>query len=63
MKTFTKTLLAVLVAGFIISTLLYAKAEATQINGSIGFAGAVNFDTLSFALAGYRSYRSWVDPS
>ena len=51
MKHLTKTILAVLVTGFISSALFSQQAEATMINGDIGFTGSVTFDTNSLDTA------------
>ena len=51
MKNLTKTILAVLAAGFASSALSTQEAEATPINGTIDFAGSAIFDTTSLATA------------
>ena len=45
MKNLTKTIFAVLAAGFLSGTLSTQEAQANQINGTIDFAGAVRFDS------------------
>jgi protein with PEP-CTERM/exosortase system signal len=51
MKNLTKTLLAVLAAGFVSSALSTQEAQAAKINGTIDFAGSVKLDTISLATA------------
>jgi hypothetical protein len=45
MKNLTKTMLATLATGFISCALFSEQAQATAIQGSINFAGSVQFDT------------------
>jgi len=45
MQNLTKTLLALLAAGLVITALSTHEAQATNINGTIDFAGAARFDS------------------
>jgi hypothetical protein len=51
MKTFTKTILAVLATGVISCALFSQQAQADPIVGNITFGGAVNLDTASAGTA------------
>jgi hypothetical protein len=61
MKHLTKTILAVLVAGVVSSAFSPQQAEAARINGTIDFAGAVQFDTGGGGLATASSVVQWRD--
>jgi VPDSG-CTERM motif len=51
MKDITKTILAILAAGLVSSALSTQEAQAAHINGSIDFAGSVQFDSTSLSNA------------
>jgi hypothetical protein len=51
MKTFTKTILAVLATGLISCALFSQQAQADMITGTITFGGAVNLNTASAGTA------------
>ena len=59
MKNITKTILAVIAAGFISSSLSTQQAQAAHINGTIDFAGSVRFD--SSALQNTHQVVQWRD--
>ena len=59
MKNLTKTLLAVLAAGVVTTALSTHEAQAAHINGTIGFAGSVMFD--SSALQNAHRVNTWFD--
>src|SRR5690349_3483254 len=58
MKNITKTIVAVIAAGFIGSA-LSQQAQAAKINGTIDFAGSVRFD--SSALQNTHQVVQWRD--
>ena len=59
MKNSNKTMLAVIVAGLVASALSMHEAQATQIDGTIGFAGTVIFD--SSVLQNVTQVNEWHD--
>ena len=59
MKNLTKTLLAILAAGFVSTALSTHEAQAARIDGTIDFAGSVMFD--SSALQNVTQVVEWRD--
>jgi hypothetical protein len=61
MKNITRTILAVLAAGLVSMAFSPEQAQAAHINGTIDFAGSVQFDTGGGGLATASSVVQWRD--
>ena len=59
MKNLTKTILAVIAAGLVTTAISTQEAQAARINGTMGFAGSVQFDES--ALQNANQVNLWRD--